>query len=65
MLAAFFVTNTLKTCLPYVIFIAEQTNPPELVDFVQQSIDVNHVHVKLHLVEFLLQMVTKMLQLFM
>jgi hypothetical protein len=47
-----------------VSFIAEQTNPPELVNFVQQSIDANHINAKLHLVEFPLQMVAKMLQLF-
>jgi hypothetical protein len=44
-----------------VTFIAEQTNPPELVGFEQRSIDVNHINAKLHILEFPLQMVVKML----
>jgi hypothetical protein len=44
-------------------FITEQTNTPELISFVQQTIDMEDVDVKFQLVQFTFQMIPEMLRL--
>jgi hypothetical protein len=44
-----------------VTFITEQTNTPELISFVQQSVDMEDVDVKFQLVQFMSQMIPEMM----
>jgi hypothetical protein len=44
-----------------VTFITEQTNMPELISFVQQSVDMEDVDVKFQLVQFTSQMIPEMM----
>jgi hypothetical protein len=44
-----------------VTFITEQMNKPELISFVQQSIDMEDIDVKFQLVQFTFQMIPEMM----
>jgi hypothetical protein len=50
-----------KICLPNMRFIAEKANLLKLVDLMKRYIDVDYIHIQLHLVQFALQMVMKVL----
>ena len=52
-----------KIGLADVTFITEQTNTPELISFVQRSVDMEDVDVQFELVQFMLQIIPKMLRL--
>ena len=48
-----------KIGLADVTFITEQTNTPELISFVQRSVDMEDVNVKFQLVQFTFQMIPR------